>query len=556
MSSCTAHAAKWPIGITAPANAPNVLLILTDDVGFGTSSTFGGPVPTPTFSALARSGLRYNRFHTTALCSPTRAALLTGRYPHRIGMGRTTNLPSIFPGYTTVIPASAATVAQLLRAAGWSTAMFGKAHFTPEWETSSAGPFDRWPIGLGFDYFYGFLGADTSAFEPALYENTQPVPIVRTVDSDSEYHLERDLANRAIRWIERHAAIAPQKPWFIFYATGAAHAPHHAPPDWLTRFRGRFDRGWDELRLETWRAQRRLGVIPADASLAPRPPWIPRWSSLSDERRRLYARYMEAYAASLNFADEQIGRVIDAIRRTGRLHNTLIIYIQGDNGASTEGRLHGRFFEQTGINNRAEDESWIAQRIDAIGGPDSYPLLPAGWGWALNAPFPGAKREASHLGGTRNALVISWPAQIPASTLVRTQFHHVVDVMPTILAAAGVEAPPTFAGVPQLPIDGISMTYTFSDPAASERRKVQVFESFENLGYYADGWLLSSKAPAPATRGAEEWPSGTFEGRHWELYDLRHDFSQTKNLASRAADRTDAMRKQLLDLAAAQQILP
>ena len=481
-------AQHWPHNRTAPPGAPNVLVVMTDDVGFGASSTFGGPIPTPTLQSIADRGIRFNAFHTTAICSATRAALLTGRNPHNVGMGITTNSPAAFDGYNSVIPQSAGTVAQVLANAGYNTAMFGKGHITPEWEMSAAGPFDRWPTGLGFQYFFGFLGADIDMFAPWVVENTTPYA---TPVDDPNYHFEHDNAEHAIAWLRNQHAVAPSSPFFVYLATAAAHAPNHAPKEWLDKFRGAFDRGWDETRKETFERQRKLGIIPATAKLAPRPAALPAWSTLSSDQKRLYARFMEAYAAALAYADHEVGRVVDAVRSLGELDNTLIIFIEGDNGASTEGRMHGRLYEQSGVNKLPEDFDYMLSRIDDIGGPSTYPLNTGGWGWAINAPFQWNKRVASHLGGTRNGLVMSWPSRIKPGG-VRPQFHYVADIMPTILEATGVAAPETLDGVVQKKIDGISMAYTFDNPTAPARRTRQVFEMFENLAIYDDGWMAST----------------------------------------------------------------
>lgn len=543
---------SWPRNAVAPQGAPNVLLILTDDVGFGAGSTFGGPVPTPTFDALAARGLRYNRFHTTAICSPTRASLLTGRNPHNVGVGNTTNLPTGYPGYTSVIPPSAATVAEILRINGYATAMFGKGHVTPEWEMSQAGPFDRWPTGLGFQYFYGFLGADMSMFAPLLVENTHPVELDL---GKPDYHFDADMSERAIAWIREQHALAPTKPLFVYYAPGTAHAPNHAPRPWLDKFRGRFDAGWDQVRAETFARQKKLRVIPANAALATRPAELPAWNELALPRRRLYARYMEAYAASLAYADAQIGRVIDTLRDLDLYDNTLIIYIQGDNGASIEGGRHGRLFEQSGVSGFDEDPDYALSRIDEIGGPTTYSLNAGGWGWALNAPFPWAKRVASHLGGTRNGMVMSWPARIRDAGGLRTQFHHVSDVMPTILEAAGLEAPSSVNGVAQKRLDGISMLYTLNDAGAPSRRRTQVFEVFENLGLFHDGWLLSTR-PVGTPWDAQRAQRVALEKRTWELYDLRTDFSQTRDLARSNPAQLASMQQMFWIEAARNNILP
>jgi arylsulfatase A-like enzyme len=543
---------SWPRQIEAPKDAPNVLLILTDDVGFGSSSTFGGPVPTPTFDALAAQGLRYNRFHTTALCSPTRASLLTGRTPHDVNMGHTTNWATGYRGYTGIIPPSAATVAALLRANGWSTAMFGKAHFTPEWEMSPSGPFYRWPTGLGFQYFYGFLGADMNQFAPVLTENTTAIEPAR---GRRDYFLETDLADKAIAWVREQDTLAPAKPLFVYFATGAAHAPNQAPAEWLAKFRGRFDGGWDALQREIYQREKKLGVIPRDAALAMRPATLPAWDTLPPERRKLYARFMEAYAAALAHADHQIGRVVDAFRETGRLDNTLVIYIQGDNGASAEGRMHGRVYEQSGINGFDEPLEYMTSRIEDIGGSTTYPLVTGGWAWAMNAPFQWSKRVASHLGGTRNGMVIAWPRRIHQHGLVLDQFHHVSDIAPTILDAAGVDAPASFNGVAQQPIDGISMSYTFDDPRAAPRRTRQVFEVFENLALYDEGWMASTR---PTSTFWDTTPSAPvpLDRRTWELYDLGKDFSQVHDLAAANPRQLAHLQELFWSEAARHHILP
>jgi len=542
----------WPSLPTAPEGAPNILLIMTDDVGFGGSSTFGGPVPTPTMDELARQGLRFNRFHTTALCSPTRASLLTGREPHNVNVGSVTNWPTVYVGYTSVIPPSAATVAEVLRLNGFATAMFGKGHVTPEWEMSQAGPFDRWPTGLGFQYFYGFLGADMNQFAPLLVENTTPVEPAR---GKMDYHLDADLADKAVDWILEQHAIAPDNPLFVYYAPGTAHAPNQAPKAWMEKFKGRFDEGWDRMQSETYARQKALGVIPEEAGLAPRPEKLPAWDSLPTDRKKLYARFMEAYAASLAYADEQIGRVVDAFKSTGRYDNTLIIYIQGDNGASAEGRMHGRVFEQSGINGFDEELDYMMSRIEDIGGPTTYPLNTGGWAWAMNAPFPRSKRIASHLGGTRNGLVMSWPKRIGKAGEVRSQFHHVSDIMPTILEAAGIAVPAEVNGVPQQPIDGISMLYAFDDAGAESRRTAQVFEMFENLGLYYQGWMVSTR-PVSTFWDPKRSESVPLDDRIWELYDLRTDFSQVNDLAEVNPPQLAKMKDLFWIEAARNNILP
>ena len=524
---------------------------MTDDVGFGASSTFGGPVPTPTFDALAREGLRYNRFHTTAICSPTRASLLTGRNPHNVGMGNATNLPTGYEGYTSVIPDSAGTVARVLTDAGYSSAMFGKAHITPEWESGPAGPFDRWPTGLGFQHFYGFLNADTSLFEPSLVEDRRPVDRPR---SDAPYHFEQDIADKAVAWIRLQKSVRPDKPVFIYYAPGSAHAPHHAPPEWLAKFRGRFDRGWDVLRRETFARQKAAGLIPEDTVLTPRPAQLPAWESLSSDQKQLGARLMEAYAATLSYSDHEIGRVVDTLRGSGKIDDTIVIYIQGDNGSSAEGGINGLLYEQSQINGLDEQLPYQLEHIEEIGSKTLYNTFPAGWGWAMNTPFQWYKRVGSHFGGTRNGMVISWPGHIDDPGNIRSQFHHVSDIMPTILEAARIQAPRTIGGVPQKPLDGISMAYSFK-PGAAGRRTQQVFEMMESMGLYDEGWMLSS-TPVVIPWEPGESPKVALADRRWELYDIRSDFSQAHDLAKANPTRLRQMQHKFWQVAAANAILP
>jgi arylsulfatase len=531
---------SWPQIVRPPAGAPNVLLILTDDVGFGATSTFGGPVPTPTFDRLARRGLRYTQFHTTALCSPTRGALLTGRNPNRINLGNVVNLATGFEGFNSVMPKSAATIAQVLRDNGYATAMFGKSHITPEWEQSQAGPFDRWPTGLGFQYFYGFLNADTSMFAPSLVENTTPV---EPPYDDPNYFFERDMADKAIGWIREQRALSPDRPFFVYYAPGTAHAPHHAPPDWISTFRGRFDHGWDAQRERTFAAQRELGIVPASTRLTPRPDAIPSWESRTAQQRSVAARYMEAYAAAVAFMDAQVGRIVDELETQGVLDDTLVIFVQGDNGPSAEGGLEGVMYEQSIINLVPEDLRETARTIDQIGGPMAYNNYPAGWAWALSTPFQWYKQVASHFGGTRNGMVISWPARIADVGGIRNQFHFVTDIAPTILAAARIEAPREFDGVAQLPIDGVDLSYSFGDAQAPSTRKVQAFSMMQHLGVYADGWFagttpLSMPWQARQRRGASDGAV-----RNWELYEISKDFSQSRDLARSLPGKLEQMQQ-------------
>lgn len=545
---------SWPAIDHPSASSPNILLVLTDDVAFGASSTFGGPIATPNLDRLASEGLRYTRFHTTALCSPTRGALLTGRNPNRINLGNVTNLSTGFEGFTSVIPDSAATVADLLRDAGYATAMFGKSHLTPEWEQSSAGPFDRWPTGLGFDYFYGFLNADTSQWEPSLVENTR---FLEPDYANPDYFLEQDMADRAIQWMQNVKASDPARPFFVYYAPGTAHAPHHAPPEWVQRYEGAFDHGWDVERERTFARQQESGIVPAGTLLTPRPEAVPAWDSVSPERQRVALRFMEAYAAAITYLDAQVGRILDALEASGQRENTLVVFIQGDNGSSAEGGLDGTLYEQSMINIAEEPLQFMLDNLDEIGGRRMYNNIPVGWAWAMSTPHQWYKQVASHFGGMRNGMVISWPGRIrEGHGGIRDQFHFVTDVTPTLLAAAGVEAPTSFAGVPQMSIDGIDLSYTFDAADAPGRRRSQAFSMMQHLGYYEDGWFanttpLSMPWQASQRRGAEDGSQ-----RNWELYHLDRDFSQANDLAGSQPEKLSAMQEAFWLEAARNRLLP
>jgi arylsulfatase A-like enzyme len=545
----TSSAPSWPDQPQAAKGAPNVLLILTDDIGFGATSTFGGAVPTPTFDALAREGLRYTQFNTTAICSPTRAALLTGRNPHAVGMGHVENTSAGYEGYNSVIPKSSAFVSRVLRGAGYNTAAFGKWHLTPQWEQSQAGPYDRWPLGQGFENFYGFLASDNSMWNPTLTQDNSFIDVA----TPAGYHFDADMADHAIRWIAERKANAPDKPFFVYYAPGTAHTPNHAPKEWLDRFKGRFDKGWDALREETFARQKALGVIPANTELTPRPKELPAWSSLSTDQRRLYARYMEAWAASVAYMDAQIGRVIQSLKDSGQYDNTLIVYIQGDNGSSAEGGPDGRLFQQSLLNNNDEKRAYALSRIDDIGGPDLYPLFPNGWGWAMDTPFKYWKQIASYFGGTRNGMVVSWPKGIADKGGIRNQYHFVSDVMPTILEAAGVAQPRSVDGVEQKPLDGVSMAYSFTAPQAPSHRRMQVYEMVGSRGVYLDGWFASMQP----TRQPWNFDKALDPDKaKWELYDIRTDFSQAHDLAARNPDRLRMMQQLFWAEAGRNSILP
>lgn len=515
-----------------PPGAPNVVVVLLDDVGFGASSTFGGPIPTPTLDRVANTGLRYNQFHTTALCSPTRAALLTGRNHHSAHMGAITEIAYGFPGYDGVIPQSTATIAQILRMNGYSTGMFGKAHLTPMWETSPAGPFDRWPTGLGFDRFYGFLGGETSQFEPALYDQTTPIePYV----GRPYYHLSEDLADRAIEWIRLQKTSGPDKPFFVYFAPGATHSPHHVWPEWSDRFRGQFDDGWDELRERIHARQIELGIIPPGTLLTPRPADIGGWADYDDRYKPVAARLMEVYAGFLAHADVQVGRVVDAIEELGQWENTLFIYVCGDNGASAEGTVNGCWSAPSFQNGLPEDPEWLLAHMDDFGTARCENHYNVGWAWALDAPFQWMKQVASHFGGTRNGLAVSWPAGIDAAGEQRSQFHHVIDLVPTILDVAGIAEPSMVNGIEQKPIEGVSMRYTFADADAESRRTTQYFEILGNRAVYHDGWIASCfHGRLPWVR-TQSHPFGDTE--RWELYRLDGDFSQGVDLAAEFPDK-------------------
>ena len=510
---------------TGPIDAPNVLLIMLDDVGFGSFASFGGPVQAPAFQGVADRGLLYNQFHTTALCSPTRAALLTGRQHHTVHMGGITEIANSFPGYDSVIPAEAATVAQTLQMSGYATSCFGKWHLTPSWEQGPAGPFDRWPTGLGFDRFYGIIGAEASHWEPAIYDQTTPIsPHV----GRPGYHLTEDLTDQALAWIERHRVSAPDRPWFCYFSTPAVHAPHHAPRDWIEQFRGKFDRGWDALRDEIYAEQLRLGVIPASTALTPRPDEIPAWVDYPERYRPIATRLMECFAGFLAHTDHHIGRVIDAARREER--ETLVIYLSGDNGASAEGTIHGAWSAPSFQNGVHEDPEWLLDHLDDFGTAKCENHFNVGWAWALDSPFQWMKQVASHFGGTRNGLAIEWPGTITDTGRLRSQFHHVIDIAPTILEAAGISAPDKVKGIPQMPLHGTPMGYSFPADGPS-RRVTQYFEILGNRAIYNDGWIAScfhGRVPWIRMQGFD------FDGsqERWELYDVKNDFSQSVDLAA------------------------
>ena len=540
---------QFPQPVRPPKGAPNVVLILIDDAGYGQFGTFGGQVPTPALDRVAADGLRFTRFHTTALCSPTRAALLTGRNHHVAGTGVITEAATGYDGYTGIIAKNVGTIAEVLRQHGYATSWFGKNHNTPDWETSQAGPFDRWPSGLGFDYFYGFMGGDCDQWQPTLYENHQLVPR----SGDPNYILTKDLVDKAIAWLRRTRSIDDQKPFFLYMSTGATHAPHHVRPEFITPFEGAFDAGWDVYREQTFERQKKLGVVPAKAQLTKRPAELPAWNSLSAGQKRLFARMMEVFAGFTAETDFEMGRLLDTVRGLPDADNTLVFYVVGDNGASAEGGLVGLLNENSFFNAVPETLEDNLKHIDEIGGPKHFNHFPAGWAWAMNTPFQWTKQIASHLGGVRNPLAVSWPARIKDKGSVRTQFHHVIDIAPTIYEAAGVTFPSMLNGVPQKPLDGVSMVYSFDDAKAAGRRRTQYFEMMINRGIYHDGWWAASRTGVPWE--SDPTPANPDTAR-WELYNLNDDFSQANDLAAKNSTKLRELQELWWAEAARNSVLP
>ena len=537
-----------------PTGAPNVLIVLLDDVGFSASSAFGGAIATPTAERLAAGGLKLTRFHTTAMCAPTRQALLTGRNHHTAGMGAITELATSAPGYSSVRPASCAPLAEILRLNGYSTAQFGKCHEVPTWQTSPMGPFDAWPTGGGgFEHFYGFLGGETNQYHPSLYEGTTPVEPPATPDEG--YHLTEDLADRAIGWIRQQKALMPDRPFFVYFAPGATHAPHHVPREWSDRHRGRFDDGWDALREATLARQKALGIVPPETELTARHEGIPAWSEVPAELKPVLARQMEVYAGFLEHTDHHVGRVVDAIDELGALEDTLVLYIIGDNGASAEGTLQGSFNEMLYMNGAAhlETAESMAARIDEFGTPEAYNHYAVGWAHATGTPYQWTKQVASHWGGTRNGAIVHWPRGFRARDEVRAQFSHVIDVAPTVLAVAGIPEPAHVNGIAQRPMEGVSMAYAFDDPAAPERHETQYFEMVGNRGIYHRGWSAVTKHATP-WMATGELPA--LEDDVWELYDTSTDWSQARDLAVEQPERLAELQRLFLEEAGRYGVLP
>jgi arylsulfatase A-like enzyme len=545
----------WPPQIVPPKGAPNILLIMTDDAGYGVAGTFGGIIPTPALDRIANMGLRYTQFHSTALCSPTRAALITGRNHHSTGFGVISEQATGFPGYDSILGLNNASIGAILKQNGYATSWFGKNHNTPAFQYSVAGPFDQWPVGMGFDYFYGFMGGDTNQWQPYLFQNTTQIfPWV----GKPGYNLITDMADEAIKHIEQLNAAAPNKPFFVYYVPGATHAPHHPPAEWIEKFKGKFDMGWNAMRDQIFANQKKLGVIPADTQLTPWPDDLPKWDTLDAESKKLFAHQAEVFAAYVAYNDHETGRVIQAIEDLGKLDNTLVIYIEGDNGTSAEGSTLGTPNEVASI--QAVNIPVPAQMkfYDAWGSDETYPHMSVAWSWAFDTPFKWTKQVASHFGGTRQGMAIAWPARIKDAGGIRTQFHHMIDIVPTILEATGITAPVMVNGIAQKPIEGVSMTYTFDreNAGAPSKRDTQYFEMFGNRGIYHKGWYACTTPPAPPWLMGQAKMPDVVNGYQWELYNLDEDYSQANDLAAAQPDKLRELQELFLVQAARYQVFP
>ena len=534
--------------IKAPAGAPNVLIVLVDDMGFGMPSAFGGPVRMPTADHLATQGLRFNQFHTTALCSPTRTALLSGRNHHMNNMGGITEIATAFPGNTGQRPDNVAPLAEMLRLNGYSTAFFGKNHETAAWEVSPSGATNRWPTRSGFDKFYGFIGGETDQWAPSLYEGLNRVETPHYPG----YNFMTDMTENAIAWMKFQKALTPDKPFFVYFAPGATHAPHHVPKEWIDKNKGRFDAGWDKMREETLARQIAMGVVPPDTKMAAKPKPIQDWAKLSADEKKLFARQMEVYAGFGEYCDHEVGRLFDAVGEVGQLDNTLIYYIIGDNGTSAEGGMNGMFSEMTYFNGVTETVQDMLKHYDDWGGPTTYPHMAAGWAIAGDTPFTWTKQVASNYGGTRNGMIVSWPKRIKSVNQVRSQWHHVIDVAPTVLEAASLPEPKSVNGTIQAPIEGVSMVYTFDHPQAESTHRTQYFEIMGNRGIYQDGWFAGTIHRAPW----EPMPRGKLLEDQWELYDTRKDFSLANNLAAANPSKLKEMQDVFTNEAIKNRVLP
>jgi arylsulfatase len=535
--------------VKAPDGAPNVVIVLIDDMGFGVPSSFGGPVAMPTLDKLAQNGLRYNNFHTTALCSPTRAALKSGRNHHTVNMGFITEMATGMPGNTGKIPNSTAPLAETLRLNGYSTAAFGKWHETASWEISVSGPFDRWPTRQGFDKFFGFFGGETNQWAPLIYDGLTQVEL----PNDPTYHFMTDMTEKARAWIKHQKAMTPDKPAFVYFAPGATHAPHHVPKEWIARWKGKFDQGWDKMREETLARQIKLGVVPAGTTLAPKPPVIKDWDKLSADEKRLFTHQAEVFAAYAEFTDFEIGRMLKAFEEVGQADNTLVFYVAGDNGTSGEGGENGMFSEMTYFNGVKEKVEDMLKLIDKWGGPETYPHMAAGWAVAFDAPFGWMKQVPSDFGGTRNGMVVHWPRGIKAKNEIRSQFGHVIDVAPTVLQAIGLPEPTVVNGVKQIPMEGTSLVYTFEDAQAKERHTTQYFEIAGNRAIYHEGWYARTIHKAPW----ETKPRRSLQDNSaWQLYDTRSDFSLAHDLAAQNPKKLEELEQLFLQEAAKYGVLP
>lgn len=550
ITTLDARDAKAPprFEVKAPAGAPNVVIVLIDDIGFGHSSAFGGPIHMPTVERLASAGLKYNRFHTTALCSPTRVALLTGHNHHANNAGAIMELATAFPGNTGVRPREITTLAEILRQNGYSTAAFGKYHETPPWEVSVSGPYDRWPTGSGFDRFYGFIGGETNQWAPAIFDGVTRVETPRTPN----YHFTTDMTDKAINWVSAQQSLTPSKPFYLYFATGATHAPHHAPKEWIAKYKGRFQAGWDKLREETFAKQKRLGVIPADAKLTPRPKEIPAWDDMTAKQKQLFERQMETFAGFAEHTDAEVGRLVAQLEKIGALENTLLFYIVGDNGSSAEGGPEGTYNEMMALNGIVGNAEQMMDYIDNWGDPTTFPHFAIGWAWGGNTPFQWTKQVASHFGGTRNGMVLHWPKGIKSKGEIRSQFHHVIDVAPTVLEAARIPQPKSVNGVVQRPMDGVSMLYTTDDAQAAGRRTTQYFEMFGNRGIYHEGWVACTRHSIPWLLTG----SPSLENDVWELYNIDLDFSEANDLAAKYPDKLKDLQALFLKEAERNHVLP
>ena len=526
----------WPELPTPPKDAPNVIIILLDDVGFGMTSTFGGSIETPNLDKLADEGIKYNRFHTTAVCAPTRAALLTGRNHHNAANGFLVEWATGFPSYNCMIPKSTSTIGQVLKYNGMNTSWFGKNHNTPDWETSAAGPFDRWPTGLGFDYFYGFNAGEMHKYYPVIFENTVAVEPNKTPEEG--YHLLTDMTDRAIEWLQLQKSISPNKPVFMYYAPAATHAPHHVAKEWREKFKGKFDHGWDKEREIVFQRQKEMGVIPADAKLSPRNQEVPTWESRTEEEKKFYSLLYENFAGYMAFTDYEVGRLLDVIKELPDADNTLVMFIVGDNGASAEGGLEGTINEIKALNGIPTSIAENLKKIDKIGGPETDPHFPVGWAFAGNTPFPWVKQVASHFGGSRNPMVVSWPKVIKEKGEMRSQFLHVIDVVPTILEACNIAMPDYVNGVKQKPLDGVSFLSTFTNSKAPETRTTQYFEVLSNRAIYDNGWVAAHQHTLPWRQDV----TPGFENEKWELFNVKEDFSEAVDLAKSNPEKLEEMK--------------